>query len=1634
MDKRVLLVLMWKNALIRKRRCIQTLVECLATLLFFLLLFLLTGLLKTFLIQPVPDDPVANTDMVPLDFMAPPPRWILYQPESPVTKALMDDVGAKLNLKRVTSDAPDKISVYFSLPEGSRLADYTTNMQILDAVVIFRDMSGETWPNRLNYTIRMNGDFHTELYKDEVYEPNRQFGTDYALFMRIQWAIDSSYIKQQSKKDVPLKLATQEFPYYRVYKNIYTDVVCKFLTFLSWLSLIFTFIFLMSRLVQERTSGMQELMKMEGVSLSALMLSHVLNVLPCGLIFATGSTILLKVSKNAVIPNSSPVLLWLVLFLFFSTIVSIAFACSYIPTTTQYAITISALLYMALWVPARLLFVRKMPYLVRIAVGFVPFMPLHHFWTEIAKLELFGDGVYFSNMTKTHDENSVSVLVSIITMILQCVLFFTLSWYLSLVRPGQYGQALPWNFCFKSKNEVQPNVDWGEEEEQMTSDPRYFEPAPRNVEVGIKVINVSKVYSKFRILRNISLEVYKGEITVLLGHNGAGKTTLMNVITGMTSANGGQVYVNGMDTVKQSKEIRKNLGFCPQHNLFFEDLTVQQNIMFFTLLKKGSIASARMAARQLAESLRLSDKLKYLPSDLSGGMKRRMQLGCALAGDASVLVLDEPTSGLDVESRRELWDLLLSLRGERTVLLTTHFMEEADALGDRVAAVHQGVLRCFATTMHLKKAIGTGYRLSLTTIGSPKEGEVTAVVKSHVPDATLKEQTTNTLTYNLPATHSGKFPELFSALEANRSELGLDSIGVGVSTLEEVFLKLCSDVDTSLYDDEVDHAGEPEPPPKQITGAALYMRQWFVLIKRQVKYAICKKWIFLVANLVIPIGMIICAVYVSNQKQAAPSRSLAMNLDMYDDNDYYRLLYRVDGSNITQADVHKLQGRYPKVTFGTSDDIYTNMISIGKMGMLEYKKYLVGIEVNDTDAKILYTAIYRHAAPVSLNLLSNLLAAHYIPSSDGNTITTMNYPISDELKNEVPKEPKDLGSVQLFGIMIVILLLVVNGNHIGLLCQERQTGSRHIHIMSGCPAELHWLATLSIHMLVCALNIVVPTVVTSYFLDKDNTINQSDFLGAFALILVLGSLAYFPLLYLLTINFDERSTSLFTVVLMIVFAIITPLLWWGVAVTGGTQKLVLRIFLPIAHYAIPQHTLGVAAMKSIMSARTSALCKIIKEFCPLPYGEELGFNAADCCLEKPVCYFCMGKKGIGTEFITLTMQFVVLMAMVILTERGVFNGLLDKVMNLRYKPPQDAEPDKMVRAEKAYVSKAITMPAKEIPDAMLLHDLHKNYPQFCNKNVNALKGVSLSVKKGECFGILGVNGAGKSTCFKMITAEESITRGNIFCGGYHLTRGNSQYLQTLGYCPQFFGLDMFLTGKDNLALVLTLRGYDNNRIEEEAKKWINIVGLEKYADQRVEGYSGGCVRRLGAATALCAAAQLSLLDEPSAGVDVAARRRMWVALRKSLKLGRAVAISSHSMDEMEALCSRIAILAGGHVRALGTAAGLRAAHAQGHAVMFKLTQAQQVDEIDGANTQINRLQEKMQQTFNCTLKDVHKTMLHYHINETMRYSELFAKLESLRERFPSLIEDYSVTETTLEEVFLSFAKEQQQNPGGPHAV
>ncbi|XP_052743810.1 phospholipid-transporting ATPase ABCA1 [Bicyclus anynana] len=1642
MTLQILSVLMWKHLVVRLKRFIHTPVEILSPIIFFVILFSFKDY-----IYPVPRSHQVNkyneqnhepVSLAPEKYQA----KLFYTPDNDLTNALMKEVGPLLKLENFSGESQMTKSYYKAFTNESDIPILAETMNVDDAIIIFPDMN-TTWPKKLRYTIRMKSYFYTETYKSEEVklEPRENFGTVYSAFMKLQWAIDSSYIKLVSGKTVPQEVLLQEFPFVRTTGNEISGMFNVVLPILCYFSLLLVFVFLTVRLLEERINGIQELIRMVGVSSNLLNISHFLNVLPAGLAYCLAGTVLLTASDHPYVAFSSPGMLFTVLILHFTSVVSMAYAGSYLVKTTQYTVTIAITLYVAFVIPVEVLMEYEISQSYIPLTGLLPHVPMVWFWRELAILEQYGSGVTMETIGNVHGDQNGSVLLSFIMLVVQSAIFFSIAWYLARVNPGPYGTALPWNFlCLKQywmPSKVQPGDRDEEMEEVNVADAQYFEPAPKNAEIGIRIENVTKIFGKQRALDNVSLDVYKGEITVLLGHNGAGKTTLMSIITGMYSASEGNVFVEGMQSVAQRDEMRKLLGLCPQHNLFFPDLTVLQHVMFFTMLKGTSYSEAKTSSKTLLARLGLGDKLSTYSSQLSGGMKRRLQLACALAGEAKVLVLDEPTSGLDVETRRELWDLLLSLRGSRTVLISTHFMEEAEALGDRVAALHGGKLRCHATTMHLKRALGTGYRLTFTTTGLPNEPAISAAIVDKVPEATVKERSLNSISYNLPSKSSNKFPTLFNTLESKRSELGIESIGVGISTLEEVFLKLCSDVKTTFDEDDID--GETsEPIFEKLSGVRLYAHQLLMLVIRQFKFLWSKKMTFLLLQAFLPIVMICSLAYMSNSdhmKTYTESPAVNMNLDLYNGQIAdRRVLYSVNETGLRQIFIGQ---KYKFVDFKSVPNVEEAMLRIGRKNILDYKNYLVGSEINDTHAKVLYTTLYRHAAPVSLNLLSNMIAGQMIPYAVEDTITTINHPLSDRVHpaSSNIRQPKDktLSLIWAVGIVFITLCTIING--VVLPCKERASGSRHIHVMTGCPPALHWAATLLAHLLTYAVVLLLPIIITAAAIDKDHTIDQPEFLGVLTLVLLLGCMAYMAFMYLVSCALGERGANILLAVCVILFSIITPIMKVSMSLLEIERKGVTYVLVTLCGYLLPPHTFTMAVGTTVHNAGLQAYCVLNRDMCgqltPIP-----GFDLNKCCVQKvsPVCYFCIDKYTPAEHMLILLFQFIVYMTLVVLIEHGVLNSLCDRVFNAAYAPAAPATAHEAVRSEKAYVDKAIKLPSNQIQDAMLVSDVHKKYWKLCGKGCNAVRGIDFSVKRGEVFGLLGVNGAGKSSTFKMLTGVECPTRGTIFANGHFSGKNSSKYLQSLGYCPQFFGLDDFLSGYDNLALLLTLRGLSPRDVEAEANTWIEIVGLQQYARRPVQGYSGGCARRVAAAAALCCGAAVTLLDEPTAGVDVAARRRVWAAVRRAAR-ARSLVITSHSMDEMEALCGRIAIMSGGRVVALGEAAALRAAHAAGHAVLLKLTTRGDAQDVtDGSKTDVARLKATLHQKFNCTLRDEHTTMLHYHINETMRYSDLFSELEHLRNEFPDLLEDYSVTETTLEEVFLSFAKAESQQEPVPVAV
>jgi ABC-2 type transport system ATP-binding protein len=235
----------------------------------------------------------------------------------------------------------------------------------------------------------------------------------------------------------------------------------------------------------------------------------------------------------------------------------------------------------------------------------------------------------------------------------------------------------------------------------------------------IRVEHLGKNYGEVQAVDDVSFNVLPGQLYSLLGPNGAGKSTTINILSCNLQPSVGDAFIHGFSVKDNASEVRKYIGICPQENVLYSHLTVLENLIFFGKMYDVPMGELKPRAEELIEKLGLKEKMHAKIEGLSGGQKRRVNLLVGLVHDPEILFLDEPTAGLDPQTRRLLWDYMEELKErKKTIILTTHYMDEADILSDFVGIIDHGKLIAENTPEKLKESIGKGDNLSFKLDGS----------------------------------------------------------------------------------------------------------------------------------------------------------------------------------------------------------------------------------------------------------------------------------------------------------------------------------------------------------------------------------------------------------------------------------------------------------------------------------------------------------------------------------------------------------------------------------------------------------------------------------------------------------------------------------------------------------------------------------------------------------------------------------------------------------------------------------------------------------------------------------------------------------------------------------------------------
>jgi ABC-type multidrug transport system ATPase subunit len=300
--------------------------------------------------------------------------------------------------------------------------------------------------------------------------------------------------------------------------------------------------------------------------------------------------------------------------------------------------------------------------------------------------------------------------------------------------------------------------------------------------------------------------VEQNQLFCLLGSNGAGKTTTINILTGLVPPTHGEAYLCGYSMRTQMPQIRAVMGVCPQFDLLWNELTGFEHLVIFAGLKGIPSAKIVEEARTKLKEVELTEAANKIAGKYSGGMKRRLSVAMALIGNPKVVFLDEPTTGMDPVSRRQVWNIIERAKKGRVIVLTTHSMEEADILSDKIAIMTNGSLSCIGSALHLKNKFGTGYRITVGANASCEQqvidyfaaslpGFIFLCIKFNLLLLWLgcrleSEPISGFMTFDIPRKLMPSLSSFFEELEEKKEELQILDVQLSMTSLEEVFLRI----------------------------------------------------------------------------------------------------------------------------------------------------------------------------------------------------------------------------------------------------------------------------------------------------------------------------------------------------------------------------------------------------------------------------------------------------------------------------------------------------------------------------------------------------------------------------------------------------------------------------------------------------------------------------------------------------------------------------------------------------------------------------------------------------------------------------------------------------------------------------
>ncbi|TKC49185.1 hypothetical protein EI555_000338 [Monodon monoceros] len=1211
---------------------------------------------------------------------------------------------------------------------------------------------------------------------------------------------------------------------------------------------------------------------------------------------------------------------------------------------------------------------------------------------QVMHLEDSNEGALFSNLT----EGPYPLIITIIMLALNSIFYVLLAVYLDQVIPGEFGlrrssfyflKPSYWsksrrNYKELSEGNVSGNISFSEIVEPVSSEFIGKE--------AIRISGIQKTYRKkgenVEALRSLSFDIYEGQITALLGHSGTGKSTLMNILCGLCPPSDGfaSVYGHRVSEIDEMFEARKMIGICPQLDIHFDVLTVEENLSILASIKGVPANNIIQEVQKVLLDLDMQAIKDNQARKLSGGQKRKLSVGIAVLGDPKVLLLDEPTAGMDPCSRHIVWNLLKYRKANRVTVFSTHFMDEADILADRKAVISQGMLKCVGSSIFLKSKWGIGYRLSMYIDRCCATESLSSLVKQHIPAATLLQQSDQQLVYSLPFKDMDKFSGLFAALDTH-SDLGVISYGVSMTTLEDVFLKL--EVEAEI--DQADYSVFTQRPPEEEvhskpfdemeqsllilseTKASLVstMSVWkqqvfkiakfhFLTLKRESKSV---RSVLLLLLIFFAVQIFMFLVHHSFKNAVVPIKLVP---DLYflkpgDKPHKYRTSLLLQNS--TDSDISDL------LRFFTTQNIMVTMFN--DSDYVSAAPHSAALNVMQSEKDYVFTAVFNGTMVYSLPVLMNIISNYYLYHSNvTESIQIWNTPFVQGITDIVFK-------IELyFQAALLGVIVTAMPPYFAMENAENHKIKAYTQLkLSGLLPSAYWIGQ-------ALVDIPLFTVVLTLMLGSLFSFHHGLYFYAVKFLSVVFCLiGYVPSVILFTyitsftfkniVNTKEFWSFIYSVTALVCIAVTEITYFMGYTVTV------------ILHYAL-------CITIPIYPLLGCLICFIKISWKNMQKKEDT-YNPWDRLLVAVISPYLQ-----CVLWIFLLQYYEKKYGGRSLRKDPFFRTLKTKSKSRKFpEPPNNEDEDEDVRAERVKVKELLSCQRHEEKPAIMVNNLHKEYED---------KKDFLPTRKIKKV-------ANKYVSFCVFLRDYSSDPA-----------GDDDSVKCMGYCPQINPLWPEITLQEHFEIYGAVKGMSASDMKEVIIRITNALDLKEHLQKTVKKLPAGIKRKLCFALSMLGNPPVTLLDEPSTGMDPKAKQHMR-AIRAAFKnKTRAAILATHCMEEVEAVCDRVAILVSGQLRCIGTVQHLKSKFGKGYFLEIKLK-----DWIE--NLEVDRLQREIQHIFpNASRQESFSSILAFKIpkEDVQSLSQSFSKLEEAKRTFA--IEEYSFSQATLEQVFIELTKEQEE--------